>query len=123
MSGSRYYQALQQAGAQGESTVFIVYMCQVILDAIASLPESDQVSDQVRALLDILPDKWLSTAEIMQLVGLSHRPSTPSIQCCWSTSFMKNYLVPAIKLNYIEMQYPDSPRSPKQKYRKVKRWA
>ncbi len=107
-----YYDALQQSGASGESTLFIRYMCETILDAITSLQiQSDQVgdqaSDQVKKLLDVLAESWLSSNEIMQLLGLSHKPT-----------FRKNYLEPALKLQYIEMQYPDSPRSPKQKYRK-----
>ncbi len=107
-----YYDALQQSGASGESTLFIRYLCETILSAISSLQiQSDQVgdqdSDQVKKLLDVLADGWLSSNEIMQLLGLSHKPT-----------FRKNYLAPALKLQYIEMQYPDSPRSPKQKYRK-----
>ena len=100
---------MQQAGKVGESTVFIVYMCQVILAAMTSLQQhSDQVSDQVKRLLSVLSDNWLSSAEIMGLLGLSHKPT-----------FRKNYLEPALKQKLVEMQFPDSPRSPKQKYRKV----
>ncbi|HFE37956.1 MAG TPA: Fic family protein [Gammaproteobacteria bacterium] len=107
-----YYEALQQSGASGESTLFIRYMCETILEAINTLETqsdqaSDQASDQVKKLLSVLTDNWLSTNEIMQLLGLSHKPT-----------FRKNYLEPALKQQYIEMQYPDSPRSPKQKYRK-----
>jgi len=107
-----YYQALQQAGEIGESTVFITYMCQVISDAITSLQlysdqANDHVSDQVQRLLTVLSDNWLSTTEIMGLLNLSHKPT-----------FRKNYLEPALKLKLIEMRFPDSPRSPKQKYRK-----
>ena len=109
-----YYAALQQSGASGESTLFIRYMCETILEAISSLEtRSDQVSeqesDQVKKLLTVLTESWLSANEIMQLLGLSHKPT-----------FRKNYLEPALKQQYIEMQYPDSPRSPKQKYRRRK---
>jgi len=122
----QYYQALEQSNEAGESTAFIAYMCQTILEAMSSLPtidevgeyKTDQVSDyvsdqvtdqendQVKKLLRVLPDKWLTANQIMQLLGLSHKPT-----------FRKNYISPALKLRYIEMQYPDSPRSPKQKYR------
>jgi Fic family protein len=81
-----YYQALQQAGKAGDSTVFIVFMCQVILEAISLLQRysdqaDDQVSDQVKRLLTVLPDHWLSATEMMELLGLSHKPT-----------FRKNYL-------------------------------
>jgi hypothetical protein len=88
-------------------------MCQVILEAISSLQRysdqaGDQVSDQVKRLLTVLPDHWLSAAEMMELLGLSHKPT-----------FRKNYLQPALTLKLVKMQFPDSPRSPKQKYKKV----
>ncbi len=107
-----YYDALQQSGSSGDSTLFIHYMCSTILEAINTLPTKsdqvdDQVSDQVKTLLNVLPENWLSTVEIMQLLGLSHK-----------ANFRKNYLEPALEQQFIEMQYPDSPRSPKQKYRK-----
>ncbi len=107
-----YYEALQQSGGDGKSTLFIRYMCNTILEAINALQShsdqvDDQVSDQVKKLLSVLTDSWLSANEMMQLLGLSHKPT-----------FRKNYLEPALKQQYIEMQYPDSPRSPKQKYRK-----
>ncbi len=110
-----YYTALQQSGSSGNSTLFIHYMCSTILEAINTLQttrndqDSDQDSDQVKALLNVLPKGWLSAAEIMQLLGLSHK-----------ANFRKNYLDPALRQHLIEMQYPDSPRSPKQKYRKCR---
>ena len=34
--------------------------------------------------------------------------------------FLKNYLSPALKAGFVEMTDPNSPKSPKQRYRKVK---
>jgi hypothetical protein len=42
----------------------------------------------------------------MDKLALSHRPT-----------FRDNYLNPAIELRLVELQYPDTPRNPKQKYR------
>jgi len=53
-------------------------------------------------------DKEYSTKELMELMGLKHRPS-----------FRENYLLPALKLGYIEMTIPDKPNSSKQKYKRV----
>jgi len=55
-----------------------------------------------------MKDKKYSTREMMELLGLKHRPS-----------FRDNYLLPALKLGHIEMTIPNKPNSSKQKYKKV----
>lgn len=74
---------------------------------------SDQVTDQdkspVERLLLVLGDNTLSAIEIMEQLGLSHRPI-----------FRKNYLNPALEHNLIEYTIPDKPNSKYQKYRKCK---
>lgn len=105
-----YYQALEQAGEQGDCTIFVLFMLNMIRQSIVEVKQySDQVSEQVERLLAAMPDAWLSAAELMTLLKLSHKPT-----------FRKNYLLPALALGGIEMRHPDSPRSPQQKYRK--RW-
>ncbi len=47
----------------------------------------------------------LSIKEIMERIGLKHRPT-----------FMENYLNPAIESGFVRLLYPDSPRHPRQKY-------
>ena len=83
----------------------------IILDALTELDKSDQdtdqVSDQVKALLECMGDDELSAAQIMERLGLSHRPT-----------FRKNYLRPALDKGLIEMTVPDKPNSRNQKYRK-----
>jgi len=104
-----YYSALEDSSSLGESTPFIEFMLETILLAIEQNDQvSDQVSDQVKKLLDILDDEWLNVNEIMDKLELKHK-----------ATFRKNYLNPALELGYIEMKEPNSPRSPKQKYRKV----
>ncbi|PWQ94583.1 Fic family protein [Leucothrix arctica] len=108
-----YYDALEKADDVTDSLPFIEF----ILDAIDSVlqenrqniaADSDQVSDQVKILLATLTEDYLSVPEMMELLSLTHR-----------TSFRKNYLNPTLALGLIEMRYPESPRSPKQKYRKT----
>lgn len=70
--------------------------------------DSVQVSDQVSKLLTVIDNDWLSTTEIMQKLSLSHR-----------ATFRKNYLNPALELGLIKMSNPDSPRSPKQTYKRI----
>ena len=90
----------------------------MILDAILSssdtAQDSDhaaaqadiQVSDQVQRLISAMKQEDYTLAELMLLVGLSHR-----------ATFQKNYLNPAIEAGLIKRTIPDKPKSPKQKYR------
>lgn len=109
-----YYQALEYSGSVGESTPFIEFMLEIILDTITESMQSDQVnsyvSDQVDKLLGVMSYEWLSSSEIMKKLELSHKPT-----------FRKNYLNPALEHGLIEMYNPESPRSPKQKYRVIKK--
>ncbi|MDX8395240.1 MAG: hypothetical protein R8K22_02365, partial [Mariprofundaceae bacterium] len=91
------------------STIFIEFMLESIQAVISN---SDQVggqeSDQVKRLMSIMGNDWLSSSEMMATLGLSHK-----------STFRKNYLNPALQGRLIVMHDPDSPRSPKQKYKKA----
>lgn len=103
-----YYSALVSADDNADSTVFIEFMLRIILASIETIdPVTDPVTDPVEKLLYVMGDGYLSSAQIMAKVGLSHKPT-----------FRKNYLLPALKQGVISMSYPDIPNSPKQKYKK-----
>jgi hypothetical protein len=72
--------------------------------------DSDQVTDQVKRLLDVLGTSSLSAAELMSLLDLKHRPT-----------FRQNYLHPALEQGLIEMTLPDAPNSRNQQYRRKSR--
>ena len=71
---------------------------------------TSQVTDRVRALLDVLGDRELSAMELMNSLGLSHRHT-----------FRQNYLNPALEAGLIERTIPNKPTSRLQKYKKVTR--
>jgi hypothetical protein len=50
------------------------------------------VIGQVEKLLEVIGDKECSTKELMELLGLKHRPT-----------FRDNYLLPALELGYFDM--------------------
>lgn len=115
----RYYQVLEQADQAASSTVFVEFMLDAINSALSQNIErveastdqaSDLVTDQVQRLLAVMDDDYLTAQELMARLSLSHRPT-----------FRKNYLNPALKTERVMMQYPEKPRSPKQKYRKAVR--
>jgi len=57
-------------------------------------------------LLKLIDDQWLNSSEIMDKLESSHKPT-----------FRKNYLYPVLAHGLVEMREPESPRSPKQKYK------
>jgi ATP-dependent DNA helicase RecG len=67
---------------------------------------TDHVTDHVRKLVMIIGNRELSSHEIMQEMGLIHRPS-----------FRALYLSPAIKGELVVMTIPDKPKSINQKYK------
>ena len=109
-----YYDAIRTSSTRGESTPFIIFMLGAILEAVrgfgATDQVSDQVSDQVTRLLAVLGDGPKSATQLMEAVGLSHRPT-----------FRKNYIRPALDAGLIEMTRPGSPTARTQKYRLTRR--
>ncbi|HBP1644521.1 TPA: Fic family protein, partial [Pseudomonas aeruginosa] len=96
-----------------EAAPFVEFMLaalrQALLEGVSGDQVSDQVSDQVARLLQALPPgEALKASELMQRLGLAHRPT-----------FSNNYLKPALVAGLIEMTDPASPRSPAQKYRRT----
>ncbi|MBA5791672.1 putative DNA binding domain-containing protein [Flavobacterium sp. xlx-214] len=67
--------------------------------------DTEQVTEQVRFLISSMADKKYSSAELMELVGIKHRPT-----------FLYNYLQPALKSGLIALSIPDKPTSRNQKY-------
>ena len=101
-----YYEALQASTDQTDSAPFIEFILQMILDEILSSNDTAQagvqVSDQVQRLILAMEKEEYRLAELMQLVGLTHR-----------STFQKNYLNPAIGAGLIEHKIPDKPKKPK----------
>jgi len=105
---------LQASTDRTDSAPFIEFILQMILDAILSSTDTAQDSghataqagDHFQRLISAMKQGDYTFAELMQLVGLTHR-----------ATFQKNYLNPAIEAGLIERTIPDKPKSPKQKYR------
>ncbi len=114
-----YYDALGAADKQANSAGFVELMLEIIRDSLteitvvgrSTVQDGDQVTDQdktpIERILSVLGDETLSATELMERLGLSHRPT-----------FRKNYLNPALEQKLIERTIPDKPNSKNQKYRK-----
>lgn len=66
---------------------------------------TEQVTEQVRTLVNALSDEQLSLKALMEKAGLKHRPT-----------FLENYINPALDAGIVKTLYPDKPNHPKQKY-------
>ncbi|WP_395746170.1 Fic family protein [Prosthecobacter sp.] len=104
-----YYSALAAADKAGQSTPFIEFLLSTLLQSLHEVTTTDQVTDQVKALLKCLARQPLSAQDCMKKLGLSHRPT-----------FRKNYLQPALDARLIERTLPDKPNSSRQKYRLIR---
>jgi len=104
-----YYSALTHSNDAMDSTEFIAFMLNAISSTINGYTDQDgdQVTDQVKRLLDVLCTSALSAVELMSLLDLKHRPT-----------FRQNYLHPALEQRLIEMTLPDTPNSRNQRYRR-----
>ena len=114
-----YYDALGAADKQADSAGFVELMLEIIRDSLTEITvvgrstdqDSDQVTDQdktpIERILSALGDETLSATDLMERLGLSHKPT-----------FRKNYLNPALEQKLIERTIPNKPNSKNQKYRK-----
>ena len=66
---------------------------------------TEQVTEQVRALVLSIGKDQLTLKQMMEKMNLKHRPN-----------FIDNYLNPAMADGYIHLLYPDKPHHPRQKY-------
>lgn len=109
-----YYHAIRESSKAGESTIFILFMLEVILEALRTAPGSDQVKDQagdqvsepVARLLAALRDGPKPAVALMTELGFSHRHA-----------FRVRCLRPAMAQELVEMTRPGSPRAKNQQYR------
>jgi Uncharacterized conserved protein len=106
-----YYKVLGECDHSADSGKFIEFLLKTIYDALGEIADTEQVREQVieqvERLLEVIGNKEYSTKELMELLGLKHRPT-----------FRDNYLLPALRLGLIEMTVPDKPNSSRQRYRR-----
>lgn len=100
-----YYDALGRSDKDGDSSEFVQMMLRVIKDTLvdyedATDQDADQETDQVKMdnpnvkkLLDAIGEETMSAKELMEKLGLSHRPT-----------FRNNYLN-ALHYNKLDYEY------------------
>ena len=103
-----YYAVLAVADQAGNAAPFAEFILTAILETLQTGQVDVQVSDQVADLLSVLPPETeLDAAELMRRLGLKHRGN-----------FRKRFLGPALEAGMVQRTDPDSPNSPRQRYRR-----
>ena len=105
---AEYYEALNASSKNGESSVFIEFMLQRILEALQSLGVPDfgpEVTPEVMRLLKVMKGEMTRKA-IQAKLGLKDEKN-----------FRRSYQQPAVARKLIEMTIADKPNSRLQKYR------
>ena len=108
---TEYYDAIAQCHRAGSSTDFIEFMLSQIdriLCDISSQINGDngEIPEAVRKLLDVMDDDVSYTSnELMEKLGLKAKEG-----------FRRNYLRPALMMNFIQMTIPEKPNSRNQRY-------
>ena len=109
-----YYAAIARCHVDGESTFFIEFMlAQIdkILDefSVRIKEVNEQTTEYVKKLLGIMEyDIPYTSSALMERLGLKSKEG-----------FRRNYLKPAVDMNFIQMTIPDKPNSRNQRYIKI----
>lgn len=108
-----YYRAIGKSTAEGKSDNFILFMLDVIRQAIEELARDTRnhqshLSNQIGALMNVMESYPMTTLELMEKLGMKSR-----------AAFRKNYLQPALDAGLIRMTDPAKPTSRNQRYYKA----
>ncbi|MBD5099786.1 MAG: Fic family protein [Clostridiales bacterium] len=108
-----YYKAIALSTSQGKSNAFILFMLDVINNAIKDIVKDtrshyNHLSNQISALLEVIESYPQSAKELMEKLNLKSKDS-----------FRKNYLNPAIDAGLVGMTDSDKPTSRNQRYYKL----
>lgn len=108
-----YYNAIRISTSEGKSNVFIVFMLNVINNAVKDIlgdtrQHYNHINNQISSLLAVMESYPMSAQEIMSKLKLKSRDG-----------FRKNYLAPAIDAGLVGMTEPNKPTSKNQRYFKI----
>ncbi len=108
-----YYDAIAKAHVDGESTVFVEFMLDMInkaldeLNMVANMIKTE-ASVNVKRLLENMEEEPMTANEIMFKLDVKHKDT-----------LRNKYLNCAIRDGYVQMTIPDKPKSKNQRYYKT----
>ena len=106
------YQNIMSASS-GDCSRLVEFMMRVFYCALEDyeghLSHRQNATESMNRLLDLMEDdKTYTNRELMEMVGIKHRPT-----------FRDNYLLPCISAGLVVMTVPNKPNSKNQRYRKT----
>lgn len=108
-----YYKAFKISTSEGKSNAFILFMLEVINQAIRDIVNDSRehynhLNIQISKLMQVMETYPQSAQQIMDRLKMKSR-----------VSFRKNYLLPALEAGLVGMTIPEKPTSKNQMYFKV----
>lgn len=108
-----YYKAFKISTSEGKSNAFILFMLDIINQAIKDIVNDSRehynhLNLQISKLMQVMETYPQSAQQIMEKLNLKSR-----------VSFRKNYLLPALEAGLIGMTIPEKPTSKNQMYFKL----
>ncbi len=108
-----YYKAFKISTSEGKSNAFILFMLEVINQAIKDIVNDSRehynhLNIQINKLMQVMETYPQSAQQIMDRLKMKSR-----------ASFRKNYLIPALEAGLIGMTIPEKPTSKNQMYFKI----
>ena len=106
-----YYEVIDKCNYEGESTLFIEFMLDIIHKALLKIEkqidsETTKYDISVSKLIKIMEyDTFYTAKELMEMLGLNSL-----------SGFKKRYIVPALKEGAIDYEFPERPSSRNQRY-------
>ena len=110
-----YYKAIAKAHVDGNSNCFIEFMLEMIDKTLNELiKDKEQLDHGVSIYLNKLlkkmkPNFWYTSNEVLELLNLRSKET-----------LRKNYLNPAIEAKMMVLEYPDTPKTRKQRYKLIR---
>lgn len=108
-----YYKAISDSHSRGDSNIFIIFMLEMIDNAIDELIKESvlnkEESPYIKRLLSVMSSGvYYSANEILSMLGLKSKET-----------LRKNYLNPAIKKGLVTLEFPNKRTSKNQRYKKI----
>ncbi|MDV3425726.1 MAG: hypothetical protein LIR50_00380 [Bacillota bacterium] len=72
---------LGECDHNADSRKFVELLLTAIYDALCEIADTEQVTEQVKKLLEVMSDKEYSTKELMEFLGLKHSHHLEIVIC------------------------------------------
>ena len=72
---NQYYEVLKLCNKAADSGLFIELLLEAIRDSLSEIEDTEQATEQVKRLLEVIGTEPISCNDLMRLLDLKHRPT------------------------------------------------